>query len=179
MQDSNSIKQAFPEFEPTDSIRSSARQAVAGHIARHRRTARTRRTVLVALATCLLVTGGIVAGPPAYGYYKMQRIAGSVEDCRSAVLQRFHVDENGAAHPAGRILYANGHWRIEDGHSVQVYADKTLWIYDPATNEVTKMFRPDGPFGYNHTGFSIQAMIADHKRWNWRARVSSGSGAFE
>jgi outer membrane lipoprotein-sorting protein len=177
MQENNAVRQAFPDEEPTNELRRQAKSATQDRYRHHRTRSRFLRTAVGAVVTGALVLAGAVAGPPAYAYYKFQRIAGSVDDCQTAIFTRYTVDEKGAITPAGKVYYSRGNWRIEDPglKRVSVYLDGTLWIYHPSAKTVFKKHRPEGPFGYNPTGFSLRAMLADYSRWNWLDDVSIGT----
>ena len=179
MQENNLIHQAFPVSDGDDSIRQDVLSQAVSLRSRHQHQTRTKRTVVGSIATLFVVGSALTIGPAAYAYYRIQAISNSVSDCKSAIMQSYDIGPDGRAKPSGTITFANGNWRIEGLGRTQVYTKSTLWSYDPKNQRVTKRFKPDGPFGYNPSGFSIGAMIADFDRFKWGTNAQLGSATIE
>ena len=62
---------------------------------------------------------------------------------------------------------------------MQVFREGKLSIYEPSEGRLAVYSRPNGPFGYNASGFSVKAMLADMARWNWRHKIETGTAEFE
>lgn len=169
------IKEAFPAATASPALRDQVSIRAAEIHTSHVRAKRTRRNIIGGLATAALVTGGVLVGPSAYAIYRLNRIAGSLEDCRTMVREDFEIDENGRQIASGRTVYSEGRWRIERKGRTQVYENGILWIYDPKMRQVLKFDKPDGPFGYNASGASVKALLRDVTSWNWRTKPSVGS----
>lgn len=169
------IKDAFPVVSAgpavRDQISARASELHAGHV----RNKRTRRNMVGGLATAALVAGGVLIGPSAYALYRLNRIAGSLDDCRTMVREDFDIDENGRQTSRGRTVYAEGKWRIERKGRTQIFENGILWVYDAKMRQVLKFDKPDGPFGYNASGVSVKALVRDVTTWNWRTKPSVGS----
>ena len=179
MQENNPIKQAFPGSEINDSVRKEVQNQTISLRSRHQHKSRMRGAILGSIATIAVVSGAILVGPPAYAHYRIQRIAGSMDDCQSAILTSFIIGPDGSSKLDHTIFYSKGKWRIEDNHAVQVYSHPTKWVYQASLNQVTKQFEPDGPFAYNSSGFSIKAMLADESRFQWHNKTTVSSGTLD
>lgn len=169
------IKDAFPTAAASPALRDQVSIRAAEIHTSHVRAKRIRRNIIGGLATASLVTGGVLVGPSAYALYRLNRIAGSLEDCRTMVREDFEIDENGRQIATGRTVYSEGKWRIERKGRTQVYENGILWVYDPKMRQVLKFDKPDGPFGYNASGASVKALLRDVTSWNWRTKPSVGS----
>ena len=172
MQENNPIKQAFPEQSITDSIRQQAQAQATQVYGRHRQRVRTRNAILGSMATVGVVFGTLVIGPKANAYYRIQRIAGSVNDCTSAILDQFIIEKDGTVRPNGKVTFSNGQWRIERDGELQIYDQGKLWMEDRQNRRVVVKMQPEGPFGFNPSGFSIHSIISDYKRWQWNDNMS-------
>lgn len=173
------IKDAFPAIDGGAEVRA---QVAARTSSRHRenlRNRRVRRTVLGGLATTGLVLGGVLVGPSAYAIYRLNRIAGSLDDCRTMIREDYMIDYEGKASLDGRFIYADGKWRIERTGRTQVFENGVLWSYDTRTNQVLKFTKPEGPFGYNASGMSVRAMLRDLTSWNWGAKPVLGTSTLD
>ena len=179
MQENNLIHQAFPGSDGNDSIRQDVLNQATNLRTRHQHKTRTKRAIVGSVATVTVVLGAVVVGPPAYAHYRIQRIAGSMDDCQSAILTSFVVDQDGSSKLDHTIYYSKGKWRIERNRSVHVYSRPTLWIYQASLNQLTKQLEPDGPFAYNSSGMSIRAMLADESRFQWNNKTTVSSGTLD
>ena len=145
----------------------------------HQRTSRTRRAIVGSIASVGILTGSLVAGPKAYALYGFQRMGGSLNDCKSAILEAYELGKDGQFHLDRTTIYSEGKWRMEYHGSTQVYADATLWSFDPELNQVTKSLRPEGPFAHNSSGISVKAMLADQTRFGWKDKTSLSNGTLD
>jgi outer membrane lipoprotein-sorting protein len=176
MQENNPIHQAFPSSELNESIRHDVQNRASSLHARRQHKTIVRRAVLGSFASVGIIVCAATVGPKAYAYYGMQRIGGSLDDCKSLILEEFQLDRDGKFHSASVVMYSHGKWRIERSGTTQVYANQWLWRYEPELNQVTKRFRPEGPFGFNSSGFSVKAQIADNIRFGWQRKTTLSNG---
>ena len=172
MQENNPIHQAFPTLDVSDSLRQSVFEKTSQLHKRHVRSAKSRRTLIGSLVSVSIIVGVITIGPSAYAIYGMQRISGSLDDCKSGIMQTYDVDKSGSFRPSKLTLYSQGKWRIQDEKRTTVYKDQIRWVYQPKLNQVIKSRRPEGPFQFNDSGFSIKNMITDDARFQWNSKFS-------
>lgn len=173
------IKEAFPSAPAGPALRDQVSARALEIHAGHLRAKRTRRSVLGLLIMVGLIAGGVLVGPSAYAIYRLNKIAGSLDDCRTMLREDFDIDEAGRQTLRGRTVYSDGKWRIERKDRTQVYEAGILWVYDAKTRRVLKLDKPDGPFGYNASGASVKSLLRDMTSWNWRAKPSVGSAVRE
>ena len=179
MQENNLIHQAFPGSDIDDSVRQDVLNQAVALRSRHQHRKRIRRALVGSIATIAIVAGVAVAGPSAFAHYRIQRIAGSMDDCQSAILTSFIIGQDGSSKLDHTIFYSKEKWRIERNRSIQVYSNPNLWVFQPSLNQVTKQHEPDGPFAYNSSGFSIRAMLADESRFQWHNKTTVSSGTLD
>lgn len=179
MNENQPIQQAYPAPTPDEFARQRVLHRATATRDRTLHRSRLRRRVLSSAFGLTLVCAAILVGPSAYAVYRLNQIAGSVADARSAIFEDYRVQSDGSLRLAGRTIYANGRWRIEHGDRVQVFREGKLSVYEPSEGRLAVYSRPDGPFAYNASGFSVRAMVADMARWNWRQKIETGTAEFE
>jgi len=173
------IKEAFPSLSADMATRAAIASRAASLHQRHRQVQRIRRTMVGGLVTTTLILAGVMVGPSAYAIYRLNQIAGTLEDCQTMIREDFAVDDQGNETRTGRTVYAEGKWRIEKPGRIQIYRDGTLWSHDARLGQVLKFDKPDGPFGYNASGASIRSMMRDLTAWNWGVTPTLGRAVLD
>jgi outer membrane lipoprotein-sorting protein/peroxiredoxin len=172
---------AYPALEPSEALRRRVAGLAAQQEAREpqrtgdsaslgRRWTPLRLGLGLALATALLAAV-VGRAPTVTATQLLQRAEAAVTQVRSAHFVRWRVAADGSRTKVGETWYQAGRWRLESPNEIQIYADGTLWSYEPRLSKVSLFRKKEGPFGFNPSGFSLAAMVRDYARWGWKDKI--------
>ncbi len=157
----NDIQQAFPTVDLDESGRAQALERTTQRTRQVQAKRTRKRAILGTLAVGLLTTATVAVGPTAYAGYKIHQMTSSVDDCKTAVMTSYQLGKDGKTTAEGKIVYAEGKWNIDQNGRIQIYKDRVLWSYEPKSHRALRRTKPEGPFSYNPSGFSLSAMVHD------------------